>query len=58
VVVVDRLVQKQERDGYIQQEKQYTKQNKNTEYKKIENIRAKQENKQKILKNSSRVIIK
>jgi hypothetical protein len=32
VAVVGRLVQKQERDSYIQKEKQYTKQYKNTEY--------------------------
>ena len=32
VTVVGRLVQKSERDSYIRNEKQYTKQYKNTEY--------------------------
>jgi len=45
VAAVGKLVQKWERDGYIQKEKQYTKQYNNTKYTKIENKHTKQENK-------------
>jgi hypothetical protein len=54
--MVCKLVQKQERDSYIQKENQYTKQYKNTEYKNIENIQYKKTNIKRILKNISRVI--
>ena len=47
MAVVSKLEQKQERDSYIQKEKQCTKQYKKQRMHKIENKHTKQENKQK-----------
>jgi hypothetical protein len=44
IAVVGKLIQKYERDSYIQKDKQYTKQYKNAEYAKEKNIQSKKTN--------------
>jgi len=59
VAVISTLVQKLERDSYIQKEKEYTKQYKNTEYTKYKtNIKNTKTIIKRLFKNISRVIRK